>query len=116
MTWQTIASGAFVIIVALTALAFSLVALARLASVLDWVQRWEKTERMTPSDRAELLELRDATMKANATLKRINARLAQQNNAAAGIGQREPTDPAALKQYLRQKAGLTTAPRAKSDA
>ena len=112
MAWHEIVSGGFAIIAALTAIAFSLVALARLASVLDWVQRWEKTERMTPSDRVELLELRDAMSKANVTLRRINARIAALDNTNA---KKEPTDPAELKRYLRQKAGLTTAPHAKKD-
>lgn len=117
MGWELITLSAFALTVAIGASGLSVLALARIASLWEWMQRWEKTERMTPSDRAELLELRDAMTKANQTLKRVNSRLAMADKKKEGgllVGS-EPSDPAALKQYLREKAGLTKAPRAKTN-
>ena len=117
MAWENIAISGFAAIVGIIAFSLSMLGLVRLAALLDWVQRWERTERMTPSDRAELLELRDAMTKANNTLKRVNSRLAMQHKKGDDglIHSAVPTDPAQLKAYLRQKAGLTTVARAKKD-
>ena len=67
----------------------------------------EKSERLTPSRLAELADVRDAIEKANALLKRVNSREAMRARNQKNLDvELVPDDPAALKAYLRRKAGL----------
>jgi hypothetical protein len=94
-----IASG-FAILAALRAF-------AAIASLRGSLSLLEKSERLTPSKLAELADVHDAIGKGNALLKRINQReVMRDRRPESGNGDAVPSDPAALKAYLRQKAGL----------
>lgn len=80
---------------------------AEIANLRGSLSSWEKSERLTASKLAELADVRDGIEKGNALLYRIAQRETMRDRRANGAASEQlPSDPAALKAYLRQKAGL----------
>lgn len=79
-------------------------AFAACAKASGLIASQEKSGRSMASTLEELAEVRDAIDKGNALLKRIASRETMRDRR--GNGSEAPSDPAALKAYLRQKAGI----------
>lgn len=113
MSWISASLSILALAIALSVFAYArainirlTVCCAQLAADLSKCSRGAQAKDLTASQLVELAQVSDAVAKGNALLKRINSRETMRDRRIA-TEDAPPVDPAALKAYLRRKAGLT---------